>query len=519
MNPQNQEQIEPSINNNYDVIIIGAGLGGLTAGAKLAKEGRKVLLVEQHYVVGGCATIFKRKDFTFEFALQELDGLHNTDIKTKIFKELGVFDQVEFVKIEEFYRFKNNRLDFTMPNNTELAIEKLCTKFPQDEKGIRKYFQKINAIYEETIRLIEEQCKQLSFPPTLPFIYPNLAFAVNQNLGDFLDSIITDKELKLLLCGNINYYHTNPYRLSLLFYSFAQASYFHGSWYIKGGSQVLSNYLASIIKERNGDILLSHFVTKIMINKGQAVGIECESKPKGTVKQFFAQTIIANAAIPNLINLLPPPENNILQQKIKKSTTGSTFLTVFLGFNKKISQLGSIDYSLVRFDDDINSLADLNANNTAEYLKRNFAFVDYSQIDSGLAPPGKSVASFVMVDHLSDWEGLSLQDYQKKKEEIAQIAIQRLAKEIPGIQTEVEYYEVATAKTIKQYTLNPQGTPYGFAAIPSQVGLFRQPNQSSIPRLYFASAWTYPGHGFTGTIISGWLCANEVDRFLLQSKK
>ena len=61
--------------NNFDVIIIGGGLGGLTAGAKLAKEGKKVCLIEQHSIPGGCATTFKRKDFIMEVGLHEMDGL------------------------------------------------------------------------------------------------------------------------------------------------------------------------------------------------------------------------------------------------------------------------------------------------------------------------------------------------------------------------------------------------------------------------------------------------------------
>ena len=87
----------------YDIIIIGAGLGGLTAGAKLAKEGKKVLLIEQHNRPGGCATTFKRKDFVFEVGLHEMDGLVNADMKIKIFRELGVFDKVEFLRVPEFY--------------------------------------------------------------------------------------------------------------------------------------------------------------------------------------------------------------------------------------------------------------------------------------------------------------------------------------------------------------------------------------------------------------------------------
>ena len=81
----------------YDVIIIGAGLGGLTAGAKLAREGKKVLIVEQHSKPGGCATTFKRGDFTMEVGLHEMDGPSPRDMKTRIFNELEVSGNVEFI--------------------------------------------------------------------------------------------------------------------------------------------------------------------------------------------------------------------------------------------------------------------------------------------------------------------------------------------------------------------------------------------------------------------------------------
>ena len=83
---------------NYDVIIIGAGLGGLTAGAKLARTGKKVLLVEQHNIPGGCATTFKRKDFTVEVGLHEMDGLDEIDVKRDIFEDLDIFNNVKLIR-------------------------------------------------------------------------------------------------------------------------------------------------------------------------------------------------------------------------------------------------------------------------------------------------------------------------------------------------------------------------------------------------------------------------------------
>ncbi len=81
----------------YDFIIIGGGLGGLTAGAKLAKEGKKVLLLEQHDRPGGCATTFKRKEFTMEVGLHEMEGLYPRDKKMKMFEDLGLLERVKFL--------------------------------------------------------------------------------------------------------------------------------------------------------------------------------------------------------------------------------------------------------------------------------------------------------------------------------------------------------------------------------------------------------------------------------------
>ena len=106
---------------DHDVIIIGAGLGGLTAGAKLAKEGWRVLVLEQHDRPGGCATTFRRGDYTMEVGLHEMDGLHPGDMKNRIFDDLGVSSQVEFLPVPEFYRFLNDRLDLVVPHDPEAA--------------------------------------------------------------------------------------------------------------------------------------------------------------------------------------------------------------------------------------------------------------------------------------------------------------------------------------------------------------------------------------------------------------
>ena len=107
---------------------------------------------------------------------------------------------------------------------------------------------------------------------------------------------------------------------------------------------------------------------------------------------------------------------------------------------------------------------------------------------------------------------LSDDEYKAKKEEAACDFIERLNELFPGIKDGIDFYEVGTPKTIMLYTLNPLGTPYGFAQIPSQSGMKRMKHKSPIKNLYFASAWTMPGGGFTGAILSGYFCVEEILR-------
>ncbi len=135
--------------------------------------------------------------------------------------------------------------------------------------------------------------------------------------------------------------------------------------------------------------------------------------------------------------------------------------------------------------------------------------MDYGQVDSMLAPEGKSVGAVCCIDYTSQWEGLSREEYRKKKEEVAETFIEKLEALIPGFREAIEFYEVGTSKTVERYTLNPQGAVYGFAQSPERVIMDEIP---ALPNLHFASAWGKIGGGFSGAIYSGYMCAFRILR-------
>jgi len=470
----------------YDVIIIGAGLGGLTAGAKLAKEGKKVLLIEQHSQPGGCATTFKRGDYTLEVGLHEMDGPSGRDIKMRIFNDLDVFNNVGFPRVPEFYRFINGRHSVTVFHDPEEAARNLSIEFPNETEGIRAYFDRILT------------------PPK------RNAEAEDKSVGDFLDSIIGDEDLKLVLLGNLGYFNDDPYSLSLAYYCGAQSSYYScGASFIRGGSQKLSDHLMAFIRSHGGEVLLGHKVTGISVSGARATGVTAGRKHTAEVKEYLAEEVIAGNAMPNIADILPEQAGAELRNAYAGLRPGASLFSLYLGFNRPVSALGNRYYSTFVYDESVKTQADILKNNRDDFSRRSFTFVDYGQIDSGLAPAGKSVGGVCCVDYLADWEKLEKKEYEARKEHAAQAFIDRLDKIIPGFRGIVDYYEVGTPMTIKRYTLNPGGAVYGFAQTPArkQVDTLK-----SVENLHFASAWGKTGGGFSGAICGGYLCAINVLR-------
>lgn len=475
---------------NYDVIIIGAGLGGLTAGAKLAREGMRVLVMEQHSRPGGCATTFKRGAFTFEVGLHEMDGPGGRDIKNRIFSELDVTGNVEFLTVPEFYRFIRGDLAVTVPHDPQVAAARLSEMFPDEKEGIVRYYEQLLNPKKKTAENSE----------------PDIS------VGSFLDSIITNKDLKLILLGNLGYFHDDPYSLSLAYYSLAQGSYYsNAASFIRGGSQRLSDHLAAYIVSHGGQVLLNHLVTGVKVRGGRATGVTCRKRNDLAQHsiEFTAGEIVANNAIPALADLLPPEPGAQLKDECNGLNTGASLLTVYLGFDRPLRELGHNYYSTFIYDSSVRSLADIAANNRDDFSRRSFTFVDYSQIDSGLVAAGKGVGAVCCIDYLADWENLSREEYEQKKEEVAKTFIKRLGEVIPGIEDVIGYYEVGTPVTVKRYTLNPDGAVYGFAQNPGRKVL---DSFKPIENLHFASAWGRTGGGFSGAICGGYLCAFNILR-------
>jgi phytoene dehydrogenase-like protein len=387
--------------------------------------------------------------------------------------------------VPEFYRFIRGDLQVTVPHDPQVAATRLSEMFPDEKEGITRYYEQLLNPKKKTAENSE----------------PDIS------VGSFLDSIITNEDLKLILLGNLGYFHDDPYSLSLAYYSLAQGSYYsNAASFIKGGSQRLSDHLAAYIVSHGGQVLLNHLVTGVTVRGGRATGVTCRKRTDLAQNsiEFTAGEIVANNAIPALADLLPPEPGAQLKDECSGLNTGASLLTVYLGFDRPMRELGHNYYSTFIYDNSVRTQADIAANNRDDFSRRSFTFVDYSQLDSGLVAAGKGVGAVCCIDYLSDWENLPREEYEQKKDDVAKTFIKRLGEVIPGVEDVIGYYEVGTPVTVERYTLNPDGAVYGFAQNPGRKVLdsFRP-----VENLHFASAWGRTGGGFSGAICGGYLCA------------
>ncbi len=496
---------------HYDVILIGTGLGCLLTGSILAENGLKVLAIERSNGIGGCASFFCRKGYNFDTSLHLLDGFDEFDLKNRFLSIEKLKNHVEFVKVNELFRFFSNDIDVTMPSDTKAQEEILCKYFPEESRQIADLYRLFEAMRKESFNFFNEHNGQRSGKDLFSMI-PNTFNNRNETLSSFLDSQFKSRHLKQLISANAHYFHNTPSELSLNFFLIGQSGYLKGQYYIKGGSRVLSDYLAKQITNHGGEILLNCEVKKIIVEGDQAKGVLSVNRKatSAEIDAHYAKFVVCGTSIPLLLESLVEDNHcKNLRKKVGHWKNSTSLISIYLGLNKIIQNSA---YSTYFFDGD-SSTDKWDSVFTEGHPKRVFGFTDYGHISSSINLT-KPVATICTWDSISEWELLDNNSYKQMKNELTNNYIDRLSKVFPNIHDSIEVHEMATPKTIRRYINTPEGTPYGYAQTPSQSGLFRPHSRTEISNLYLASAWTMFGGGFTGSMISGYSCSQEIIRSL-----
>ncbi len=498
---------------NFPVVVIGAGLGGLCCGAYLARQGIPVTVVEQHSVPGGYASSFDRGagKYTFEVSL------HGTSINknapARILNDIGVLDKIELAELPEVYRLKTPGLDISVPQkDPEAYIRLLSRHFPAEADGIRGFVQEMLAIAEEVEKLHKKRGK--FFKPLFPIQYRKMWNVRHKTLADLMADHVKDPELQNVLSALWGYYGLPPSLLSGFYYANATGGYLkNGSYYIKRRSQNLSDAIAEVIKNHGGRLIYDTRVEEVLLNANAVKGVVLED----------GQTLPAAAVVSNASALATFREmlaKEALPDDYHKRLEGykpslSCFI-VWLGLNRDVRSKTEAFSTFL--SSGLGPEADYQSKLKGDVENGSFGVAIYDNIYEGYSSPGTSTLQLIFICGYEPWRKFESDyrsgqktQYNLEKARWADVLIRRAEKELlPGLSTMIEVKEAATPLTNWRYTGNTEGAIYGFEQSMNNAFMDRIENRTPVKGLYLASAWGNPGGGYAGVLRGGQLAFKAV---------
>ncbi len=462
---------------SYDIIVIGSGLGGLTAANRLARIGHSVLLLEHHYNLGGLATWFKRKGgHILDISLH---GFPAGMIKTcRKYWSKEIADSI--IRLKSI-RFDNPQFTFDTTFDKTDFIRVLTEKF---------------GVLKEVLDDFFIAARDMNF-------YDDLSMTTRELFEKFFPG---RNDVHRLLMEPITYANGSTLDDPAITYGIVFSNFMDkGVYTFKGGTDVLIKKMKGELLKNGVDIYTRCMVDKVLIENKSVRGVQVNGK------DIYANAVLSNANLLSTIHRLAGDQNFSAKYlgEVKKVRLNNSSCQVYIGIRKG----EKIDY-----------IADLLFTSTEEKFESDLLLqhMGKSRTFSFYYPhirPGSDRYSIVSSTNarFEDWAFLNDEEYAKEKQKLIDKTLDHLEKYIPDIRKKADYLEAATPRTFKRYTLHPTGSSFGtkFEGLKVSQDLPKQ-----IRGLFHA--------GSVGIIMSGWLGAanygvivsNEVDKFLysLRSK-
>jgi len=488
----------------YDVIVIGAGMGGLTAATLLAKKGFKTLLLEKEDQAGGYAVSFKRQGFLFDATGAFVGGCHEGGEFFQILNEIGAREEIEFIPIHHVQNIYPGFEVHLRPGGFHSYTEALFDLFPREEKGLKTYLSMVKRIGDEIKSYSEiTTLKRILFP----FYFRNLVRFHRSSHQTILDNLFRGEEIKMAL-------HSLPVteppsRLSFLFLAvMINKALIDGVFYPKGGMGKISEVISNAFLRFGGELHLKAEADQILIRGGRVEGVRTKEG-----KTFQAPLVISNIN-PNLsVKMLPVELRKRFAEKWNRLEYSLSCFVLYLATDLDLKQMGLPYFTYLRL------LSDLEEEDRilrrGEIPQNPTLMVSIpTMLDPSLAPPGQhilSVLTNVPYHYQEKWGGGDFEKYRSIKEDFSQKILHQLeSKLIPGLRSHLLFYEAATPLTLERYTGNEMGAMYGLASTPQQVGNLRPPHQTPIPGLFQVGHYTRPSHGIVGASLSGFIASRII---------
>lgn len=446
------------MSERYDVIVVGAGNGGLTAAATTAKHGLKTLLLERHNLPGGSATSFRRGRFEFEPSLHELADVgtaQNPGSVRKLFDELGA---------EVDWRIENTAFRLVVPGpdgfdvSLPTGIEAFADGIEQQVPGSRESVLAVFTLAEQAERAITYLGQGAPDMAVLAAEYPDFMRMASHTVEECLNALGMPKRAQQIFCTYWCYLGAPADQLDFLHYVLMLIRYVDkGAAMPYMRSHELSLALENSLRKSGGEIWYNTEVTRILVKDSRAYGVIANGRT------LYADQLIVNA-FPDTVyaTMLEPVEVPARSLKLSNARElGLSFITVYLGMNRTAQELGIRDYSVF-----VSPTADSRQQYQLCQSLEQVGHVIMNCLNVVIpdsSPPGTSTLFFTAMYFGDVWATVSPQDYKKVKNRIAAAMIEQCEAALHlSIRPYIEEISIAAPPTFARYLNTPRGIPYGY---------------------------------------------------------
>ncbi|HEY9694047.1 MAG TPA: C-3',4' desaturase CrtD [Oculatellaceae cyanobacterium] len=493
-------------NNKSRVVVIGAGIGGLTTGALLARRGYQVLILDQALVPGGCASTFKRQGFTFDVGATQVAGLEPGGIHYRIFKELEVEIPPATYCDPGCAVYLPGEV---APINVWRDPQKWQIERQRQFPGSEPFWQLLAKLFEVSW---EFQSRDPVLPPRNLWDLWQLVSAVRPNtmitlpftlltVGDALRlyGLGDDQRLRTFLDLQLKLYSQVSAEETALLYAatalgVSQAP--QGLYHLHGSMQVLSDRLVLALQKYGGQLLMRHTVEGINVESSGAASIVIHNQKTGEVWKEPADHVVANVTAQNLVQLLEQVPAGY-QQRVDKLPPASGAFVVYLGVDQSAIPSNCPPHLQFLYDYD------------GVIGENNSLFVSVSKPGDGRAPAGKAtIIASSFTDTRIWWQ---CENYEALKQQYTEEAIARLSQYFHLTPETIVYTESATPRSFARFTARDQGIVGGIGQRVSTFGPFGFANRTPIKRLWLVGDSTHPGEGTAGVSYSALTVVRQIE--------
>ncbi len=491
------------------VVVVGAGIGGLTAAALLARRGYSVRVLDQAIVPGGCASTFQRQGFIFDVGATQVAGLEPGGIHHRIFSELAIEPPSA--------TFCDPACAVYLPGESEpISVWRDPDQWKAERQrqfpGSEPFWQLLSDLFRHSWAF---QARDPVLPPrnawdlwqltqalrpdtllTVPHTFSTVGAALrgyglghDQRLRTFLD-------LQLKLYSQVNAEETALlYAATALGVSQAPLGLYH----LQGSMQVLSDRLVAALERDGGQLQMRHTVEQIHTQAGKVTGVTIRNQKTQEVWTEAADHVVANVTVQNLMQLLGDHAPRRYQQRVEKLPPASGAFVIYLGVDRSALPPDCPPHLQFLYDYE------------GAIGENNSLFVSVSHAGDGRAPEGKATVIASSFTDPNLWWGQSETDYEALKQRYTETAIGRLAEFFTLNQQTLLYQEAATPRTFARYTGRDRGVVGGIGQRVPTFGPFGFATRTPVDRLWLVGDSTHPGEGTAGVSYSALTVVRQIE--------